>query len=335
MLIGIRNRAMYTDPVLDPVFRSTTHRHDSTEDYFTADLTTGVIGCTEQYQFCNGHKCSSPSALYSITDDFAANALKYNAVQMAAFKTLMRIAYTSRIFSIQFMIGDDILLAKDSLYGYTGMSMGLAANQWQIEVQNMHNISMAVLQQAVLAHAAPMNPRLGQGANASHYWDWIVPETSPAQAAVCQNQKIRSQNYLSFNVLGLTLVLVAGICVISLGSCAPWVADYRRHKVLRGRPLVDDEKRRALQRLSGLALADYRTKEWSFSDPLHLHRLALEEHGIAPWTITNNIPIPVEQDKEFRIPWLMKNHGVTFWLDNRSEPDFPEKSFQFRDKDSS
>jgi hypothetical protein len=152
----------------------------------------------------------------------------------------MHIPYITRVFSIQFTINDDILLAKGSLYGVIGLSTGLLENQWQSEIQNMHNVSMTVLQQAVLAHAAPPNLRLGQGANASHYWDWVVSETSPAQAAVCQNQKIRSQYYYSFNVLALALVFVAGLSVISLGSCAPWIANSRRHKALLGQPLADE-----------------------------------------------------------------------------------------------
>jgi hypothetical protein len=79
-----------------------------------------------------------------------------------------------------------------------------------------------------------------------------------------------------------------------------------------------DEKRHPLQRSSpkrdSMHISDYRTKEWNFSDPLHLHRLALEEHGVAPWTVTGNIPVPIEHQREFRIPWLTREHGITFGL---------------------
>jgi hypothetical protein len=329
MLIAIRNRGMYSNAVYDPVFKSTTHRKDSTAEFFTADLNTGVIGCTEQYQFCNGRaKCSSPSALYSITSDFASQQLGYNLVQMAAFDTFIRMAYTMRIFSIQFMIDENVLLAKDSLYGFMGLATGLPERQWQIEVENLHNISMAGLQQAVIAHAAPRNPQFGQGANATRYWDWIVRETSPAQLAVCQNQKIRSQDYYSFSVLGLTLLFVAGVSVITLGLLAPCIANHRRRKTSRG---LDTNKIFFSPRSSkrgAIPISEYRTNEWNFSDPLHLQRVALEEHGIAPWIETDYIPVPIEHQREFRIPWLTTKHGVTFWLENQSDLDLPDKSFQ-------
>lgn len=121
----------------------------------------------------------------------------------------------------------------------------------------------------------------------SHTFLSAAPPRGPSK---CQNQKIRSRYYYSFNVLGLALVFVAGISVISLRSCAPWIANYNRHKALLGQPVVD-EKRHPLQRLS-----------------------PKREHGIAPWTVTGNIPVPIEHQREFRIPWLTRRHGIRFDL---------------------
>jgi hypothetical protein len=118
MLIGIHSRALYSNPVYDPVFKSTTSPGPSAK-YYSSDLTIGLIGCTEQYQFCNGHnKCSTPNALYSITNESVLEDLNYNPVQLATFETLSRTAYYMRLFSIQFMIDDNVLLAKDDLYGF-------------------------------------------------------------------------------------------------------------------------------------------------------------------------------------------------------------------------
>jgi hypothetical protein len=59
-LVVLRNRAMYTNPVNDPFFKSTSHRADYSAKFFTSDLTAGVLGCIEQYQFCNGNvKCTA------------------------------------------------------------------------------------------------------------------------------------------------------------------------------------------------------------------------------------------------------------------------------------
>jgi hypothetical protein len=333
MLIAIRNRAIYSNPVLDPVFKATTHRPDSTAAFYTSDLTTGVIGCIEQYQFCNGpHKCSTPSALYSITDDFVSQQLNYNLIQMATFKALFRIAYCMRLLSIQFLMDDDVLLAKDALYGFFGLSTGLAKNQWQIEVQNLHNISMAVMQQGAVIHASPANPLIGQGDNATRYWDWVIQEKSPAQLAVCRNQKARSQIHYSFSVLRLALLFTGGLFVILIGSFAPSIVNYRRHKVAHSQ--LVDVKTHHLSSSSiydTMPVSDYRTKEWTLSDPLHLHRMALEEHGIAPWVESNVVPVLIDHQKVFRIPWLRRKYGITFWLGDINDAETPEKpdnSFQ-------
>jgi hypothetical protein len=118
-------------------------------------------------------------------------------------------------------------------------------------------------------------------------------------------------------------VFAAGVSVITLGSFAPCIANYRRDKVSRSRQVDTEMRHLSPQRSSSIGdtmpISDYQTKEWNFSDPLHLLRVGLEEHGIAPWTETNTIPVPIEHQKEFRIPWLTRKRGITFWLENTGE----------------
>jgi hypothetical protein len=86
--------------------------------------------------------------------------------------------------------------------------------------------------------------------------------------------------------------------------------------------------------LDMMPLSDYRTKDLDYSDPLNLHRVALEVHGIAPWTETNAIPVPLEHQKEFAILWLTRKRGLTFWLGNITDLDLPLKSVHVQRNDA-
>src|ERR1700712_1750331 len=83
-LLILHNRAMYTNPVNDPFFKSTTHRQDYSASFFTSDLDIGMLGCTEQYQFCNGpEKCSELAAWSTSSSTSVVDNLDYNVAQRA------------------------------------------------------------------------------------------------------------------------------------------------------------------------------------------------------------------------------------------------------------
>lgn len=128
----MQNYAHYANPVYDPFFKATKHRTDASAAFFSSDLVTGVIGCTEQYTFCNGQsRCTVFDALGKFTADSVANSLKYNPAQRALFDMMWHTAYNTRIFNIVFMLQGNVLLAKDLIYGVFGISSGLPDNQWQ------------------------------------------------------------------------------------------------------------------------------------------------------------------------------------------------------------
>lgn len=314
-LVGLRNDALYINPVHDPFFKSTRHRADASAAFFSSDLVTGVIGCTEQYMFCNGKaRCTAFDALETFTIDTLANSLGYNSAQRALFDMIWRTAYAMRIFNILFMLEGNVLLANDLLYGGFGISSGLPENQWQREIQNLHNISMATMQQSAIGHSSPPNLQVGSGANASHLFDWISQENSTEHRQICRNQKVKALNYYSFNIPSLCLLLIIGVLIIILGSTAPCIIDHRRQRTHR-------RMRRSSTHSSHVQKEDissYRSKEWDHSDPLHLQRIALEGHGIAPWTESDSIPAPIDSQKLFRIPWLTGWPGKTFFIDRLS-----------------
>jgi hypothetical protein len=63
----LHNRVSYTDTVLDPWFKSTTNFSLGTANLWRADMTLAVLGCTEQYQFCNtDQKCTKLGPLQAM-----------------------------------------------------------------------------------------------------------------------------------------------------------------------------------------------------------------------------------------------------------------------------
>jgi hypothetical protein len=306
---------MYTNPVNDPFFKSTKHRADYSASFFTSDLNIGMLGCTEQYQFCNGEqKCSELHAWGPSSRKQVADSLGYNVAQRALFDLMSRAAYHTKIFNVGFMLEDAALLAKDLIYGEYGLSTGLPDDQWQREVRNLHNISIAAIQHSVVVHASTPNLDIGSGANSSHTYDWIVQESSSAQQKICQNQKISAPNFYSFNILSLSLLLVAGLVIIATSSMASSITKYwRRREQGKSQPRVSKSTSS-----TSADISFYCTKEWEYSDPLQLQRIALEGHGIAPWTETDSIPLPFDRQKLFRIPWLAGWPGKTFFIDRIS-----------------
>jgi hypothetical protein len=305
---------MYTHVVEDPFFRATTHRTDFTAMFFTADQEAGVIGCTEQYQFCNRqNKCTLLNGWGSFTAASVQKALGYNAAQLTLYETVYRIAFNMRVFNILFMLEDTTLLAKDLLYGIYGVSTGLPENQWQREIQNIHNISLAAMQQSGMAHSSPPNIAIGYGPNSTWSYDWIKQETSPEQQKICRNQKARALGYYSFSILGLILVLLFGIIIIILGLTAPCITNHWRRRAINNTRLSSTSNRFSM--FDTAHLPSYRTQEWKYCDPLYLHKVALEGHGIALRTEPDKFLSSSDEEKTFQIPWLIGWPLKTFYIE--------------------
>ncbi|CAI9636105.1 unnamed protein product [Alternaria burnsii] len=84
--------------------------------------------------------------------------------------------------------------------------------------------------------------------------------TSPGARAVCSNQKIRSDFYTSFNVLGLMLIFSHGSLIMLISACLPTVtARVQRYK------------------------SPFASIEWVTSDTWQLQRLAYEAIGAGQW----------------------------------------------------
>jgi len=156
-------------------------------------------------------------------------------------------------------LNDQVLLANNYLWGYfKGLSAPLPENQWQTEVINMHNTSMALLQRRIVDFASP--PNMEVRPNVSSSSNIVSPNTTASQE-LCSQIKIRTSAYMSFSVLGLFLLIALAILVVAINLS------------LTG--LVDSARRR-------LGANMYKSWEWVETSPMQLQRMACEGRGTGP-----------------------------------------------------
>jgi hypothetical protein len=159
------------------------------------------------------------------------------------------------------ILGSDVLLAKRKVYtGFHLLSQGLPENQWQTEVENVHNISMSLLQRRVVDHVLPYDFERPEDAGLGE-WDFYKENDTESQV-LCSQQRIRSSESTSFCVLGIAIIVSLGSLValidLALADTVGWI----QNRIGRGM-----NKR----------------FEWIEHGTLNLQRLLFEAWGIGPW----------------------------------------------------
>ncbi|RYO73567.1 hypothetical protein AA0113_g118 [Alternaria arborescens] len=255
------NDIVYSTPVVDPWFaaeegpfsRSTSYGNIT---YYQSNQPVKALACVQQYQFCNpslnhNESCtplmgifeaarSAPATVFSQSKDIDRFLWSLAAIQNMA----------GGFTEISMVLRGGSLLASDyvSQFGQDG----LPDNQWELELEHWFKFTMADLQRAIVDQATgPVVPE----ARSFH-----SPPTSPGARAICSNQKIRSDSYTSFNVLGLILIFSLGSLIMLISACLPTVtARVQRYK------------------------NPFASIEWVTSDTLQLQRLAHEAIGAGQW----------------------------------------------------
>ena len=198
---------------------------------------------------------------------------------------LWHAAWSTRLAFLTFSLEENLLLAKDQLFGHYRVSTSLPDNQWQLELQNAYNTSLALLQFWFNYHAYP--PRIRVTPN-STYDQYVTQANTNEEVHICHNQKIRSSTYYSFSVVGLAIIILGGSAVILLSNLIPLTVQLWR-------------KRKARQ---GNADAWRKQEEWALTDVLQLHRIALERYGLWPWKVDGEVPLLTGYSRQFKLPWL-------------------------------
>jgi hypothetical protein len=217
-----------------------------------------ALGCIERLQFCNpnlpGNSSCTPLTYASQAFELGPQ-LWQDLTQQAYFNwsTSFIPGYIG-FYTTADAIGAAALQSRSMLVD--GLQSFIPDNQWELEMENLFNITLASLQRLVVDQA--MGP-----ADSTLLPVLTRPNTTEEQK-VCENQKIRSDSYTSINVLGLILIFVIGGPIIVTSFTLPIIV-------------------RQIQKWQN----SYSTLEWIVNDTLQLQRLAHEAVGSGIWQDTD------------------------------------------------
>jgi hypothetical protein len=277
-LIFLVNRAEYLGPVDDLWYRATqaVPLLDDASAYVTDHL-LDVMGCTEQYQICNpllpeATGCTPLVGLGQLSSSPSLQNLKLNDPQRTLvhhFSTLLSLSTLDNLIA---NLGSSSLLAQNSVSSSTHISTALPHDQWKAEVINWHQTMRATFQQSIVDYAA--------GPLFRGWEQWIQrPPSNGTERDLCSAQIVRNTAYMSFSVLGLSIIFVIGGLLIILNLILPTIVSEVRNRKSRGLHIYD---------------------EWLSDNPLHLQQRAFEETGRGTW-LGKDQPVPVTgRDEKFR-----------------------------------
>lgn len=229
------------------------HVSPQESDYFRDDPAR-TLGCVSKYQFCNPNlpkasSCTPLAGIYAVSDPFLAlwETEEDQIYINWTYSGILNMA--AGVSDIPGNLGTTSLLAVNTLF--EGIQLGLARNQWELEVENWFATSMADLQRTVVEQATgPADPSFAR---------FFQPPNSTEEKSACANQKIRSDSFTSFNILGLILIFTIGGLIMITSYALPFIFE------------------RWLRKNS------YEVLEWKTNDSLQLQRLAHEAIGSGTW----------------------------------------------------
>jgi hypothetical protein len=214
------------------------------------------MACVQQYQFCNPSleqnvSCTPLLGIFEAATIASTTIFSKPKERETFMWSASAISHMAGGFSeLAYTMNGQALLASDSLSTYG--QYALPSNQWELEVEHWFKFTLADLQRAILDQATgPTVLEAGQIHS--------PPDTAEART-VCGNQKIRSDSYTSFNVLGLVLIFSIGGLVMLVSALLPCAIE----RIRRGKK-------------------PFASLEWITNDTLQLQRLAHEAVGAGDW----------------------------------------------------
>ncbi|KUI59498.1 hypothetical protein VP1G_06720 [Cytospora mali] len=294
------NLVEYITPTNDPWYQATTPGYkiayssspnnitysssDNKASLYFADEPASPLACAVQEQWCNPNKPEESKCGPLTTENESMDA----AVASGVFSEgggYNRLSWMNRaawgvvpfMTDIVASLGSHSLTSRFGL-GTVGVQGPIPDNQWQLDVQNWHAISMASIQSSLVQTVTgPPDGELMQ---------FFVGPNNTQEHTMCQSQKILSTAYVSFKVFGIAFIFIVGGLVI--------IFSYALEPIMS-----------CLQRRYG-KFRRYNLLEWAANDVLQLQRLAYEEAGMGTWRGSEK-SVPVTESGETLGPLDLSN----------------------------
>lgn len=222
--------------------------------YFS-DNAVRALGCIERYQFCNPNisrnlSCTPLGGIFQVSE--SAIQLYQDEIQQEHFNwSASAIKHMAAgVSEIVRRLGTNALLSRITLQ--EGLQSPLPNNQWELEVESWFKATLADLQRSILElSTGPVDPTLRR---------FLIRPNTTETRKICANQKIRSNSFISVNILGLTTTFTFGALIIVTSYVLPISVEHIQRRRNR-----------------------YSSLEWITNDTLQLQRLAHEAVGAGTW----------------------------------------------------
>ena len=272
---------------------------------YSLDNDVNVLACTEQLQICNPNRglnqarCTPILAL-DVLEDWYINAnnsgylqnVLDNEKQMTTASQIMYALDWAHLYTLISSF-NELPFLFNSLQQQSA-SLGLADDQWIQESSHLFSLTLNTVQRFITEFATgPPSPYSQYTAG------WL--DKNPSLEFLCNNQIIRSPNFASFSILGISLIFGLGALIICSSLCLePFVAHFQR------------------KYKTGL----FQQVRWQLDGKLQLQRMAFEEAGLGQWKGgAEQVPTTVRHGQKIMMPqnWDEEHPSVCWNIEKARE----------------
>jgi hypothetical protein len=255
-LLFLVTNVAYVHPVDDPLFYADSSIEGGGFKLYATSEAAHVLGCVETYELCNGGNCTqfaAPSSFHKKDLD----DLGFNKKQWSTAVRILGAMKATTIHEMNYATQGLDLLANRYVYGLSVHS--LPSDQWIQEVNHWFGTMMNLIQiQSLSFLTGPNDP-----SNEKNVMD--IPEKD---RWMCGSQIIRRDDYASFNVLGMVIILAVGGFFFLFSLFLTTITKMISHLcVLAGRRRHEEEGK----------------EEWQEYGVLQMQQRILQVQGVAQW----------------------------------------------------
>ncbi|KAI0154689.1 hypothetical protein GGR57DRAFT_512248 [Xylariaceae sp. FL1272] len=249
------------------------------------------MACTNQYQFCRPgfpEKTCTPLLglydavhaalpLFNTTDDEYAYDMGNSTLANRVIYFMSSLWYAPvSVYDMIQHLGPKALESQKTLV--MGLQGPIAQNQWQTDVMNWWNYSLAATQTAFINTAS--GPDDAESIKYRHSYN------GSAFQPICDNQKIQSTAYASLSVLGLAITFAGGFAIILTSYVLQPIFKFLFVSIAVLVTYLNVSK------TVSTGYEPHKHLEWTTNATYQLQRLAHEEIGAGTWCHgTNTFPI--------------------------------------------